>query len=165
MRQVAIGVPVTVATTFRCRAEEVARIAISLVNMKLAKQVIGQPLPTKGVNLITSLDRRDGVTDTVVPCLCHPRPAGGRGRQQGREDGLRAAVLALARVKPGRLSDSSIAAIEAVSDERVWTELVALLGQARSARKARAALDRALACGASDLPSAMCFRVERDRTV
>jgi hypothetical protein len=34
--------------------------------------------------------------------------------------------------------------IEAVSNQRILTELVTLLGQARSARKARAVLDRAL---------------------
>jgi hypothetical protein len=68
------------------------------------------------------------------------------GREEGREEGLRTAVLTFARAKLGRLSDSDIAAIEAVSDERILTELIALLGQARSARSARAALDRALAC-------------------
>jgi hypothetical protein len=67
------------------------------------------------------------------------------GRKEGRHEGLRAAVVALARTKLGELSDDDLAAIEAVSDQRLLTELVTLLGQARSARKARAALDCALA--------------------
>jgi hypothetical protein len=67
-----------------------------------------------------------------------------KGRKEGRHEGLRAAVVALARTKLGELSDDDLAAIEAVSDQRLLTELVTLLGQARSARKARAALDRAL---------------------
>jgi hypothetical protein len=69
----------------------------------------------------------------------------GQGREEGRQDGLRAAVIAFACAKLGKLSDDDIAAIEAVSDQHILTELVTLLGQARSARKARAALDRALA--------------------
>jgi hypothetical protein len=64
---------------------------------------------------------------------------------QGREEGLRAAVVALARTKLKELSADDIAAIEAVADQRVLTELIASLGQARSVRKARAALDHALA--------------------
>jgi len=64
---------------------------------------------------------------------------------QGRQEGLRAAVVAIARAKLGKLSDDDIATIEAVSDQGILTELVTLLGEARSARKARAALDRALA--------------------
>jgi hypothetical protein len=67
------------------------------------------------------------------------------GRQEGREDGLRAAVVALARTKLEELSEDDIAAIEAVSDQRVLTELVTSLGQVRSASEARAALNRALA--------------------
>ena len=63
---------------------------------------------------------------------------------QGREEGLRAAVVALARTKIESLSDADVAAIEAVTDQHILTELVTSLGQARSARKARAALDRAL---------------------
>jgi hypothetical protein len=63
---------------------------------------------------------------------------------QGREEGLRAAVVALARTKIESLSDADVAAIEAVSDQHILTELVTSLGQARSARKARAALDRAI---------------------
>jgi hypothetical protein len=54
-------------------------------------------------------------------------------------------VVALARTKIEDLSDGDIAAIEAVSDQRILTELVTSLGQVRSARKARDALDRALA--------------------
>ena len=64
---------------------------------------------------------------------------------QGLEKGLQAAVVALARTKLKELSDDDIAAIEAVSDQLVLTELITSLGQARSLRKARAALDHALA--------------------
>jgi hypothetical protein len=59
------------------------------------------------------------------------------GRQEGRQEGLRAAVVALAHTKLGALPDDELAAIKAVSDQRILTELVTLLGQARSARKAR----------------------------
>ena len=69
----------------------------------------------------------------------------GQGRQEGREEGLRTAVVALARAKLKELSADDITAIEAVSDQRVLTELITSLGQAGSAREARAALDRALA--------------------
>jgi len=65
------------------------------------------------------------------------------GRKEGRQEGLRAAVVALARTKLGELPDDDLATIEAVSNQRVLTELVTLLGQARSVREARAALDRA----------------------
>ena len=54
-------------------------------------------------------------------------------------------MVALARTKREALSDDDIAALQAVSDQHVLTELVTSLGQARSASKARAALDRALA--------------------
>jgi hypothetical protein len=64
---------------------------------------------------------------------------------QGREEGLRVAVVARARTKLKELSADDIAAIEAVSDQRVLTELITSLGQARSVRKARTALDCALA--------------------
>jgi hypothetical protein len=63
---------------------------------------------------------------------------------RGREDGLRAAVVAFARAKLGQLSDADVAAIEAVTDQRILTRLVASLGRVRSAATARAALDRAL---------------------
>ena len=69
----------------------------------------------------------------------------GQGLEEGRDEGLRAAVLTIARSKLGPLSDSDITEIEAVSNKRILTELISVLGQARSARKARAALDRALA--------------------
>jgi hypothetical protein len=68
-----------------------------------------------------------------------------KGRKEGRQEGLRAAVVALARTKLGKLSDDDLAAIEAVSDQLALTELITSLGQARSVRKARAALDHALA--------------------
>jgi flagellar biosynthesis/type III secretory pathway protein FliH len=67
------------------------------------------------------------------------------GREEGRQDGLRAAVVALARTRLEALSADDIAAIEAVSDQRVLTELVTSLGQASSVVEARATLDRALA--------------------
>ena len=67
------------------------------------------------------------------------------GRQAGRQDGLRAAVVALARLKLETLSDGDIAAIEAVSDQHVLTELVTSLGQASSVIEGRASLDRAIA--------------------
>jgi len=54
-------------------------------------------------------------------------------------------VVALARTKLEELSDDDIAAIQAVSDQHVLTELVTSLGKARSASTARATLDRALA--------------------
>jgi hypothetical protein len=69
----------------------------------------------------------------------------GQGISEGLEKGLQAAVVALARTKLKELSDDDIAAIEAVSDQLVLTELITSLGQARSVRKARAALDHALA--------------------
>jgi hypothetical protein len=69
----------------------------------------------------------------------------GQGLDKGREDGLRAAVVALARTKLDQLSDDDIAAIEALSDQRVLTDLVTSLGQAGTVPEARAALDRALA--------------------
>jgi hypothetical protein len=58
---------------------------------------------------------------------------------------LRAAVIALARTKLEALSDDDRAAIEAVSDQRVLTELVTSLGRASSILEARTTLDRALA--------------------
>jgi hypothetical protein len=65
------------------------------------------------------------------------------GRQEGRER-LQAAVVALARTKLRTVSDDDLARIAAITDLRVLTELVTSLGQAHSAHKARAALDRAL---------------------
>ena len=67
------------------------------------------------------------------------------GREEGRQEGLRGAVLTLARTKLGKLSDDDLAAIAAVSDLRVLTELITSLGQTSSTRKARAALARILA--------------------
>jgi hypothetical protein len=68
----------------------------------------------------------------------------GQGHEEGRQEGLRGAVIALARVKLGKLTDDDVAAIEAVSDLRVLTELITSLGQTSSTRKARAALARVL---------------------
>jgi hypothetical protein len=68
-----------------------------------------------------------------------------KGLEQGLEKGLRAAVIALARTKLEALSDDDRAAIEAVSDQRVLTELITSLGRASGSLEARATLDRALA--------------------
>jgi hypothetical protein len=68
----------------------------------------------------------------------------GQGRQEGRQEGLRDAVITLARTKLEELSGDEVAAIEAVSDVRMLTELVSSLGRAGSVIEARAALDRAL---------------------
>lgn len=66
------------------------------------------------------------------------------GLEKGREQGLRAAVVALARTKLEQLSDDDVTAIETMSDPRVLTELVTSLGEAHSAAEARAALNRTL---------------------
>jgi hypothetical protein len=66
------------------------------------------------------------------------------GLEKGLENGLRAAVVALAHTKLEVLSDDDVAAIEAVADPRVLTELVISLGQASSVFEARATLDGAL---------------------
>jgi hypothetical protein len=66
------------------------------------------------------------------------------GLEKGLENGLRTAVVALAHAKLEVLSEDDLAAIEAVSDPRVLTELVTSLGQASSVFEARATLDRAL---------------------
>ncbi len=68
-----------------------------------------------------------------------------KGRTKGREEGLRSAVLALARSKLETVTAEDEAAIKALHDRRVLTELVGALGQARSASKARAALALVLA--------------------
>jgi hypothetical protein len=67
------------------------------------------------------------------------------GMLNGRQEGLQAAAIALARAKIKALSDADVAAIQAVTDPDVLTELVTALGTARSMAKARIALDRALA--------------------
>lgn len=67
------------------------------------------------------------------------------GKREGKKAGLRTAVVALARTKLGSLSGDDIAVIEALSDQRTLTELITLLGQARSARQARTALSHVLA--------------------
>ncbi len=69
----------------------------------------------------------------------------GEGREHWREEGLRAAVVTLARVKLTELSPPDEAAIAALHDERVLTALITELGRARSAARARAILDRAFA--------------------
>ena len=57
---------------------------------------------------------------------------------------MRAAALALARAKLGALSTADQAAIAALRDERALSALITELGRARSAARARAALDRAI---------------------
>jgi flagellar biosynthesis/type III secretory pathway protein FliH len=69
-----------------------------------------------------------------------------KGLEKGLENGLRTAVVALARTKLEVLSDDDLAAIEAISDQRVLTELVTSLGQASSAFEARATLNRTNPC-------------------
>jgi hypothetical protein len=65
-----------------------------------------------------------------------------QGREEGREEGLHLAVLELARDKLP-LSAADEAAIRALRDPAVLTELNVALGRARNARQARAALERA----------------------
>lgn len=67
------------------------------------------------------------------------------GREQGRAEGLRAAVLAFARVRLAPLSAADAEAIAALHDERALTELVDTLAQAGSVEEARAVLDAAIA--------------------
>lgn len=63
---------------------------------------------------------------------------------QGREDGLRTAIIALARTKLETVSDEDLAKIADLSNVRVLTDLVSALGQARTTSAARIALARAL---------------------
>jgi hypothetical protein len=69
----------------------------------------------------------------------------GQGLDEGREQGLRVAAVALARTKLCELSAGDLAAIDRVSDQHALTELITSLGQARDGVEARAALDRACA--------------------
>jgi len=66
---------------------------------------------------------------------------------QGLEEGLRSAVLALMRAKLDVITVDDEAAIAAVHDEQMWTELIGALGRATSALEVRAAL--AAACAGS----------------
>lgn len=68
----------------------------------------------------------------------------GQGLEEGQGEGLRAAVIALARAKLKTVPADDLAKIAAVTDPLVLTELVTALGQARSAFGARTALARAL---------------------
>jgi len=68
----------------------------------------------------------------------------GQGRQEGREEGLQAAVIALARARLKTVPADDLARIATITDLRVLTELVTALGRARTAFGARAALVRAL---------------------
>jgi predicted transposase YdaD len=74
------------------------------------------------------------------------------GREAGRHEGLRAAVIMLARNKLEELSKIDIAAIEAMSDLPALAELVTWLGQAVGAAEARVALDRALRAYHREIP-------------
>jgi hypothetical protein len=76
----------------------------------------------------------------------------GQGLAEGREEGrresreyLQAAIGSLARAKLETLSDDDLAAIGAITDPSVLSELVTALGTANSAEEARAALDSASA--------------------
>lgn len=64
-----------------------------------------------------------------------------QGRSEGREEGLQAAVLALAHTKLETVTADDQAMIEALHDERILIELTGALGQARSPSEARAAFD------------------------
>jgi hypothetical protein len=68
-----------------------------------------------------------------------------QGLEEGREQGLRSAALALMRAKLDVITTDDEAAIAAVHDERVWTELIGALGRATSALEVRAALAAACA--------------------
>jgi hypothetical protein len=68
----------------------------------------------------------------------------GQGLDEGLAKGLQTALLALARARLGALTDHEVAAIDAMHDQRVLTELVTALGQARSVAAARVVFDRAL---------------------
>jgi hypothetical protein len=68
----------------------------------------------------------------------------GQGLEEGREEGLRAAIVALARSKLKTVSPEDLARIATLTDVRVLTDLVSALGQARTAFGARVALARAL---------------------
>jgi hypothetical protein len=68
----------------------------------------------------------------------------GQGKDEGLQEGLRAAVVAVAQAKLKAVSDDDLARLAAVTDQRILTELVTALGQARSQREARAALQRVL---------------------
>lgn len=65
------------------------------------------------------------------------------GFEEGQMRGLRSAVLALVRTKLDAVSREDEAAIEAICDENVLTELIGTLGRATSAAEVRAALTTA----------------------
>jgi hypothetical protein len=67
-----------------------------------------------------------------------------QGRVEGRVEGLRAAVLTLARCRLASITPDDVAAIEAVHDERMLTELIDALGSAGSVTEVRALLDRVI---------------------
>jgi hypothetical protein len=65
-----------------------------------------------------------------------------QGREEGRVEGLRLAILELARDKL-ELSPRDQEVLLAIRDSAVLTELAVALGRARTARQARAALEQA----------------------
>jgi hypothetical protein len=124
---------------------EIAEIAIEAIaqlpedRIRLYLDVILKALPAKlRRTLEARMQRYEYQSDFA-------RKYYGQGLEEGREEGLRAAVVALARTKLKTVSDDDLARIAAITDPRVLTELVTSLGQARSAARARSALDRALA--------------------
>jgi hypothetical protein len=62
------------------------------------------------------------------------------GEEKGREEGLREAVLALARIKLEAVTDRDVAAIEGAHDPRVLSDLVTGLGRAATSVEAREVL-------------------------
>lgn len=68
---------------------------------------------------------------------CEVRAA---GEEQGRAQGLRDAVLALARIKLEVVAERDVAAIEAMHDQRVLNDLIVGLGRAATSVEAREVL-------------------------
>jgi hypothetical protein len=67
-----------------------------------------------------------------------------QGHEEGREDGLRAALLALAPTRLATFTDEDAAAIGALRGEHALTELVSALGQATTPADARTSFDLVL---------------------
>jgi len=141
---------------------EIAQVAIQAISglptdrARLYLDVIMKALPAKARQIVEAqmIKGYQYQSDFARKYYFHGHEEGreeGRreGRREGREEGcqeaLRGAVITLARTKLGKLSHDDVAAIEAVSDLRVLTELITSLGQTSSTRKARAALARVLA--------------------
>ncbi|HEY0990356.1 MAG TPA: hypothetical protein VGD80_25060 [Kofleriaceae bacterium] len=68
----------------------------------------------------------------------------GEGHEKGREEGLRTALLALARTRLRGVTDDDVTAIGGLRDEGVLIELICVLGQASDASEMRAAVDLAI---------------------